>query len=79
MTPALDAVGAVVLNANASDVDTVLVGGRVVKRDGRLVGVDWPALRTRVLASSRRLVEGFASIPLAPIEQAAAQMMPRVE
>lgn len=35
-----DLVGAVVTAANAGNVDTVLVGGRVVKRAGRLVGVD---------------------------------------
>ncbi len=79
MTPAIDAAGAVVLNANAGDVDTVLVGGRCVKRDGRLIGVDWPALRERMLASSQRILDGFASVPLAPIEALAARWMPRVE
>lgn len=79
MTPAIDAVGAVVLNANAGDVDTVLVGGRFVKRAGKLIGVDWPALRERVLESSHRIVEGFASVPLGPIEDLAARLMPRVE
>ncbi|MGW0943523.1 hypothetical protein ACWD4O_13395 [Streptomyces sp. NPDC002623] len=36
-------------------VDTVLVAGRVAKRDGVLVGVDLPALRTRLLASRDRI------------------------
>ena len=44
-----DPVAAVVLHASARDVDTVLVGGRVVKRDGA------PARRRR--RSRRRLVE----------------------
>ncbi|MFJ9373820.1 hypothetical protein [Streptomyces sp. NPDC101455] len=44
-------------------VDTVLVAGQVVKRDGVLVGVDLPALRTRLLASRDRIVAA-AGIPL---------------
>jgi cytosine/adenosine deaminase-related metal-dependent hydrolase len=79
MTPAIDAVGAVVLNANSGDVDTVMVAGRVVKKDGRLVGVDWPALSARLHASSRRIIEGMQSVSLPMIEEMAAQMMPRVE
>ena len=79
MTPSIDAVGAVVRSANVSDVDTVMVAGRIVKRDGRLVGVDWPALSKRLHASSRRIVEGMQSVSLPMIEDLAGQMMPRVE
>jgi cytosine/adenosine deaminase-related metal-dependent hydrolase len=45
--------GAVVTACRASDVDTVVVDGRVVKRAGRLVGLDLDRLRaeTRVLAA----------------------------
>lgn len=79
MTPAIEAVGAVVLNANASDVDTVFVGGDCVKKDGKLVGVDWPALSERLCASSRRIVEGMRSLDRPGIEQMAAQLIPRLE
>ncbi|MFN2425838.1 MAG: amidohydrolase family protein [Candidatus Binatia bacterium] len=79
MTPAIDAVGAVVLHANSGDVDTVLVAGQCVKRDGKLVAVDWPALSARLCASSARIVEGMRSVPLAAIEDLAAQMIPRAE
>lgn len=79
MTPAIDAVGAVVLQANSSDVDTVFVAGRCVKKDGRLVGVDWPALSERLQASSRRIVGGMQSVSLASIEDLASQLMPRLE
>lgn len=75
MTPAVDPVGAVVLQANAGDVDTVLVGGRVVKRSGLLAGVDWPALRERILASAARLREGAAAAPLSAIEEVAGGFM----
>ena len=47
-----DAVAAVVLHANASDVDTVLVGGRIVKRNGTLL--DAEAARVRRLADESR-------------------------
>ena len=41
-------VGAVVTQANASNVRTVLVAGEIVKRDGKLVGADVPRLRGMV-------------------------------
>ncbi|MFD3488701.1 amidohydrolase family protein [Streptomyces sp. NPDC058665] len=36
LTPAVDPMGAIVMSARTSDVDTVLVGGEVVKRDGAM-------------------------------------------
>jgi 5-methylthioadenosine/S-adenosylhomocysteine deaminase len=50
MFPILNPYGHVVFQAQRADVHTVLVNGRVVKHDHRLVGVD--------LASARRAVEG---------------------
>ena len=67
MTPATDPVGALVLGANASDVDTVIVNGRIVKRDGRLVGVDWPMLSQRLSASAQRILERAAKVDATPI------------
>jgi cytosine/adenosine deaminase-related metal-dependent hydrolase len=46
--PLLNPYGHVAFQAQRGDVHTVLVNGRVVKRDGRLVGVDLPAVRRRV-------------------------------
>ena len=62
LTPAFDPVGAVVLNARPTDVDTVLVDGAPVKRDGRLLGVNWPHLRKRFRASAERIREGFLTL-----------------
>ena len=45
MTPLNNPIGAVVYNAHPGLVDTVLVDGNVVKRDGTLVGVDVPRVR----------------------------------
>jgi hypothetical protein len=65
----------VVLNANVHDVDTVLVGGRIVKRGGRLVGVDWPRLAETLRSSSERILEASGRVDLAPIEAMAAGFM----
>jgi cytosine/adenosine deaminase-related metal-dependent hydrolase len=57
MSPLNDPIAAVVTSANAGDVDTVLVAGRVRKRDGALVGVDVDHLRTRAAESRDYLVQ----------------------
>ncbi|MEW1588954.1 amidohydrolase family protein [Micromonospora vinacea] len=57
MFPILNPHGHVVFQAQRADVHTVLVGGRVVKRDGHLVGVDLAAARARVAATIDHLRE----------------------
>jgi 5-methylthioadenosine/S-adenosylhomocysteine deaminase len=59
ITPIIDPVGAVVLCADTSNVDTVIVGGTIQKRDGRL-GADWDAARRRLQASTDHLVDALA-------------------
>src|SRR3712207_3177356 len=44
----LNPVGHVVFQAQRGDVHTVLVDGRVVKHEGKLVGIDLPAVRREV-------------------------------
>ncbi|GAA4250400.1 amidohydrolase family protein [Dactylosporangium darangshiense] len=61
--PANNPVGTIVTAGHPGLVDTVLVAGRVVKRDGMLVGVDLPALRTRLLESRDRIAAA-AGVPL---------------
>jgi 5-methylthioadenosine/S-adenosylhomocysteine deaminase len=58
MAPVIDPVAAVVLCADTSNVDTVIVGGKVHKRDGRLLA-DWEAARRRLQASTDYLVEAL--------------------
>ncbi|GGK63751.1 TRZ/ATZ family hydrolase [Planomonospora parontospora subsp. parontospora] len=55
LAPVHDPVGAVVTAAGPGDVDTVLVAGRVVKRAGRLLHPDLPAVLDRVSRSAARL------------------------
>lgn len=57
MFPILNPYGHVAFQAQRGDVHTVLVGGRVVKRDGRLAGVDLAAARARVQATVDHLRE----------------------
>jgi cytosine/adenosine deaminase-related metal-dependent hydrolase len=57
--PVIDPVGTVVLAADVSNVDTVIVGGRVHKRDGELTG-DWASALAKVEASSAYLREALA-------------------
>ncbi|MDX3658850.1 amidohydrolase family protein [Streptomyces sp. ID05-26A] len=49
MFPILNPYGHVAFQAQRSDVDTVLVDGRIVKRDHKLVGVDLGTIRSEVL------------------------------
>jgi cytosine/adenosine deaminase-related metal-dependent hydrolase len=51
-TPVHDPIAAVVLSADPRNVDTVLVGGRVVKRDGALVGQDMGRVLAELRASA---------------------------
>ncbi|MFD4598099.1 amidohydrolase family protein [Streptomyces sp. NPDC058464] len=61
--PVTDPAGTIVAAGHPGLVDTVLVAGRVVKRDGVLVDVDLRALRTRLLESRDR-VAAAAGVPL---------------
>ena len=47
--------GTIVAAGHPGLVDSVFVAGKAVKRDGRLLGVDLPALRTRLLESRDRI------------------------
>lgn len=60
-------VGALVSQANPSNVRAVLVAGTVVKRDGRLVGVDVPRVRSMIESSCSGILERtLAAGPLLP-------------
>ncbi|QKV96003.1 amidohydrolase family protein [Streptomyces sp. NA02950] len=55
--PRPEPVGAMVVQANAANVRTVLVNGVIRKRDGELVGVSKERLRQQILESTDRLFE----------------------
>jgi len=51
MTPLNNPIGAFVYNAHPGLVDTILVDGKVVKRDGKLLGVDHARVRRLAIES----------------------------
>ncbi|MEV7042418.1 amidohydrolase family protein [Amycolatopsis sp. NPDC051061] len=53
--PVGDPVGTIVAAGHPGLVDSVFVAGKPVKRDGKLLGVDLPALRARLLESRDRI------------------------
>jgi len=65
LTPVHDPVAALVLFANGSDVDTVFVDGKIVKRDGKLTNVNWPKLREEIRASAKGIMERSKQAPMA--------------
>ncbi|SLN19905.1 amidohydrolase family protein [Roseisalinus antarcticus] len=61
MRPVHDPIASVLFHAGPRDVDTVLVGGRIVKRGGALVGASIEPLIDRLEASGRRIMQDFTA------------------
>jgi cytosine/adenosine deaminase-related metal-dependent hydrolase/ribose/xylose/arabinose/galactoside ABC-type transport system permease subunit len=57
VTPLNDPVTAVVTSMDTGNVDTVLIAGQVMKRDGKLLHVDWDAVKDMALSSRDYVVE----------------------
>ncbi|GAB3558811.1 amidohydrolase family protein [Spirosoma fluminis] len=51
LSPVNNPVGSVVLQSHAGNVDSVFVGGKALKRNGRLVHADWQKLRELAIES----------------------------
>jgi len=64
MTPVIDPYGAIIFNANIHDVHTVMVCGKLVKRNGKLVGVDWEHWRKKIVASSEKMMSRSRHVPI---------------
>jgi 5-methylthioadenosine/S-adenosylhomocysteine deaminase len=54
--PIIDPVSTVVLQADTRNVDTVIIAGETLKRDGQLIGVDLRAARDRAASSLEHLL-----------------------
>ena len=61
--PSGNAFGTVVHATERSNIDTVMIGGRIVKRDGKVLGVDSERLRAAIDESRQHL---FAAAGYAP-------------
>lgn len=62
MVPMVDPVGMLVCNSNPSNIRTVLVDGRVVKDEGKVLGVEWERLKNDVRQKSERLIRASSVI-----------------
>jgi cytosine/adenosine deaminase-related metal-dependent hydrolase len=76
LRPVRNPVDTVALQANAGDVDTVLVAGRPVKRGGQLVGLDLPALLSRLEASLAHLEAETRDLDWEQAKELAAPLFP---
>ena len=59
--PINDPIGAVAVGMDTSNVDTVMVKGRILKRNGRLVGVDMDSVERTVTKARDYIVENVAN------------------
>lgn len=64
--PINDPIGAVVWGMDTSNVDTVFVAGRMMKRNGQLMHVDWNAVKKAVIGSRDYVLNksGFKMLPV---------------
>ncbi|WP_322062918.1 amidohydrolase family protein [Paraburkholderia sp. J63] len=78
MVPSSYPAGSAVLQTTASDVDTVIIGGKLRKRHGQLLDVDLAAVRQRAHAALERIQQAARALPpYAP--DAVAQWFGRAE
>ena len=61
VTPLNDPATAVVAGMDTGNVDTVVIAGRVMKRHGQLLHVDWPAVKRMVADSREHVLRSRAS------------------
>ncbi|WP_151741702.1 amidohydrolase family protein [Acinetobacter seifertii] len=61
--PSNNAFGTVVHATERSNIDTVIIGGRIVKRDGKVLGVDSERLRAAIDESRQHLFTAAGYVP----------------
>ena len=69
LTPVHDPIGALVLYANASDIDSVFIDGELRKSKGTLTGVDWPAVRRDLRDSAKAIMERATKAPMGKLQE----------
>ena len=52
----------VVTFASTADIDSVWIAGQAKKRHGKMLGVDWPSLKTRLRESQERVQQKIATV-----------------
>jgi cytosine/adenosine deaminase-related metal-dependent hydrolase len=66
--PVVDPIATVVFHASPKNIDTVIVAGKIVKQNGRLVGVDWEFLHDQMIRRSQRLRDEAAKVDMEKAE-----------
>lgn len=56
MFPVIDPVASIVQSGTPADVNTVIADGRIIKRNGRVLGIDLAALAAQASAGARELI-----------------------
>ncbi|WYZ38403.1 hypothetical protein EsH8_III_000317 [Colletotrichum jinshuiense] len=64
----IDPVAAVILHASVGDVEHVVVDGKFVKKDRKLVAPDYTDIKTRFLDSARKIQQTWREIPFVALE-----------
>ena len=57
VVPVIHPVGTLMFNAHIGNIDTVMIDGRIVKQDYKVLNVDWPKLRQDIRERAARIVE----------------------
>jgi 5-methylthioadenosine/S-adenosylhomocysteine deaminase len=63
MFPVRNPIGSVVMQGGVTSVDTVLIAGRVMKRNGKLLFANLEARKAELAASGSRIMEAFDALP----------------
>ncbi|KAH8690794.1 hypothetical protein BGW36DRAFT_306301 [Talaromyces proteolyticus] len=64
LTPLHNPIDGLVLYANGSDIDTVLIDGEIVKQKGAFVHADWKAVGSRLRDSAKAIMERSKAISI---------------
>lgn len=67
--PIINPVGTIVFNTSPENIDTVIVDGRIVKKDGHLIGVDWPKLRHELQIRSTNICSKALGVDREPFRK----------
>jgi len=75
LSPVHDPLAALVFCANASDIDTVLIDGQMVKHRGRLTGIDWLKVGQELVQSAASIMERPKKAPREHLETAVSALL----
>jgi cytosine/adenosine deaminase-related metal-dependent hydrolase len=69
LTPLHDPIAGLVLYANTSDIDTVLIDGEIVKQKGTFVHADWNVVGNRLRRSTKAIIERSNAISIPAVRE----------